>query len=376
MATRTKDYYDILGVAENATRDEIKKAYRTLAKQYHPDANPDDPQAGERFKEISEAHRILSEPEKRQQYDRMRKYGGLGGLGFGGARGARPAGGTAGGQGSRGGFRFEDISDMGGLGDLFSSIFDFGRKGQKKEERPGRGRNVEYLVEIPLKVAARGGKIRVTVPVHDECVACDGSGVAPGATLETCPECDGTGNVQFGQGGFAVTRPCPNCLGRGKVPSEPCPTCNGAGSVRSRRKISVNVPAGVDTGSKLRIPGQGQRGPGGAKPGDLILKFRVRDDRFFERDGLDLVCEVPINVAQALLGSKIRVRTIDGKRVVLRIPPGTQSGTTFRIRGQGVEKGEHRGDQLVRVNVDTPDELSDEGRKAAEALAQAEGLKY
>ncbi len=375
MATRTKDYYEVLGVAENASRDEIKKAYRKLAKKHHPDANPDDPAAAERFKEISEAHRILSDPEKRKQYDRMRKYGGLGGFGFGGAGGPRPGGPGGAGQAGRGGFRFEDISDMGGLGDLFSSIFDFGKK-EKRKGRPRRGRNVEYLVEIPLKVAARGGKLRVTVPIREECAGCDGSGLAPGATLETCPECQGTGNVQFGQGGFAVTRPCPNCLGRGKVPSEPCPACNGTGSVRSRRKISVNVPAGVDTGSRLRIPGQGERGPGGTKPGDLILKFRVKDHRFFERDGLDLVCEVPINVAQALLGSKIRVRTIDGKRVVLKVPPGTQSGTTFRIRGQGVEKGEQRGDQLVRVSVATPEELSEEGRKAAETLAQAEGLRY
>lgn len=373
MATRTKDYYDILGVAENASRDEIKQAYRKLAKKHHPDANPDDPQAAERFKEVSEAHRVLSDPEKRKQYDQMRKYGRLGGFGFGGRGAARPGGRPGAEPG--GGFRFEDISDLGGLGDLFSSIFDFGRKGQKRE-RPRRGRNVEYLVEIPLKVAARGGKIRVTVPIREECARCDGSGVAPGATLETCPECGGEGTVQFGQGGFAVTRPCPHCLGRGKIPSQPCPACDGSGSVRTRRKISVSVPAGVDTGSKLRVPGQGERGPGGTKPGDLILKFRVKDHRFFERDGLNLVCEVPLNVAQAMLGSRIRVRTIDGKRVVLRIPPGTQSGTTFRIRGQGVEKGEHRGDQLVRVRVETPDELSEEGRKAAEELARAQGLRY
>lgn len=368
MSPRTKNYYDILGVPENASRDELKKAYRKLAKQYHPDTNPDDPQAGEKFKEVSEAHRVLTDSKKRKQYDQMRKFGGFG---FG-PRGTGPREPMGAGHG----FGFEDISDVGGLGDLFSSIFDFGRRSAKREERPTRGRNVEYLVEISLKAAARGGKIRVTVPVNEECAACDGSGVAPGAKLEKCPECAGKGEIQFGQGGFAVTRPCPNCLGRGRIPSRPCPTCRGSGEVRSRRRISVNVPTGVESGSKLRIPGQGERGPRGGQAGDLILKFRVKEDRFFTREGLKLVCEVPINVAQALLGSRIRVRTIDGKKVVLRIPPGTQTGTTFRIRGQGVQKGETRGDQLVRVRVETPDELSDEGRQAAEKLAAAEELRY
>lgn len=366
MATRTKDYYDILGVAENATRDEIKKAYRRLAKQYHPDANPGNPAAAERFKEVSEAHRVLSDPEKRKKYDQLRKYGGLGAFTTGG-QGAGPAGGPR-------GFRFEDLSDLGGLGDIFSSIFDFGKKSPKKEG-PTRGRNVEYLVEIPLRTAARGGKVRVTVPLSEECATCNGSGAAPGTSLADCEECGGKGDVTFGQGGFSVTRPCPACLGRGRVPETPCSSCRGQGQVRTRKKLSVRVPAGVDTGSRLRLTGQGERGPGGGPAGDLIIKFQVQPDRFFKREGLDLVCEVPINVAQAMLGSKIKVRTIDGKRVVLKIPPGTQSGTTFRIRGQGVEKGETRGDQLVRVAVQTP-ELSDDGKRVVENLAVSEGLKY
>ncbi len=373
MATRAKDHYDTLGVAENASQEEIKKAYRGLAKKYHPDANPDDPSAEQRFKEVSEAYRVLSDPDRRKQYDQIRKYGGFGGMGF------RPRGGPAGagraGREGAGGFRFEDLSDLGGLGDVFSSIFDFGRRGQKREG-PRRGRNVEYLVEVPLKVAARGGKIRVSVPMSEECATCDGAGVAPGGTLQTCPECDGKGTVTFGQGSFAVSRPCPNCMGRGQIPTPPCPTCNGTGQVRTRRKISVRVPAGVDTGSRLRIPSQGERGPQGGPPGDLIIRFRVKDDPFFTRDGLDLIAEVPINIAQAVLGSRIRVRTVDGKKVVLRIPPGTQSGTTFRIRGQGVQKDSTRGDQLVRVTVTTPDELSEEGRRLTEELARTEGLKY
>jgi len=367
MATRAKDYYKILGVAENASDDEIKKAYRALAKKYHPDANPDDPSATDRFKEVAEANRVLSDAKKRKQYDQVRKYGGLGSFTQG-----RPQGGPAG----PGGFRFEDIQDMGGFGEIFSSIFDFGKKARPRSEGPRRGRNVEYLVEIPLKTAARGGRIRVTVPITEECAACDGSGAAPGTKLQNCSECGGSGNVTFGQGGFSVTRPCPACLGRGTLPEKPCNTCAGRGEVRTKRRISVKVPPGVEQDSKMRLTGQGERGPGGGPAGDLVIKFRVKDDRFFQREGLDLVCEVPINVAQAMLGSRIRVRTIDGKKVVLRIPAGTQGGTTFRVRGQGVLKDGSQGDQLVRIRVATPDELTDAGREAAEDLAAAEGLKF
>jgi molecular chaperone DnaJ len=368
MVTRTKDYYEILGVAEKASQEEIKKAFRGLAKKYHPDANPDDPEAGERFKQIGEAYRVLSDPDSRKKYDQMRKLGAFGDY----ARAARPG---AAGSGSRG-FRFEDIGDVGGIGDIFSSIFDFSRRARKERSGPQRGRNVEYLVEIPLRVAARGGKVKVNVSINEECAVCDGSGAAPGSGLETCEECKGQGTISFGQGGFAVTRPCPACLGRGHVPTQPCSACGGRGEVRTRRTISVNVPAGVDTGSKLRLSGQGERGPGGGPPGDLIIKFRVKPDSFFEREDLNLVVEIPINVAQAMMGSRVKVRTVDNKRVVLKIPPGTQSGTTFRIRGQGVHKGEKRGDQLVKVRIQVPDELSVEGRKALEELATAEGLKH
>ncbi len=364
MATRTKDHYETIGVAENATADEIKKAYRKLAKKYHPDANPGNPKASERFKEISAANGVLSDPEKRKKYDQIRKYGGLG------AFTSRPAGP---GGADPPGFKFDDL---GGIGDIFSSIFDFGgKKTAKKPGQPTRGRHVEYLVEISLKTAARGGKVRVTVPISEECGVCDGSGAQPGTPLEQCAECGGKGEVIFGQGGFSVTRPCPACLGRGQVPQTACATCRGRGQIRRKKKLSVNVPSGVETGSKIRLSGQGERGPGGGKSGDLIIKFRVKRDRFFTREGLHLACDVPINVAQAILGSRVKVRTIDGKKVVLTIPEGTQSGTTFRVRGQGVHKGEHRGDQLVRVTVETP-ELSDEGRRTLEALAEKEGLRH
>jgi molecular chaperone DnaJ len=222
----------------------------------------------------------------------------------------------------------------------------------------------------------RGGKVTVNVPVTEECATCDGSGAAPGSTLETCPQCDGRGSVSFGQGGFSVNRPCPECMGRGQTPSDPCRVCRGQGQVRSRRKLKVDIPAGVRDGSKVRISGQGERGPGGGPSGDLIIRVRVKDDPFFEREGLNLVCEVPINLAQALLGSRIKVRTVEGKKVVLRIPPGTQTGTSFRVRGQGVQKGDRRGDQLVRVKIQVPEELGEEGREAAEDLAEAEGMRY
>jgi molecular chaperone DnaJ len=376
MATATKDFYKLLGVAENASSDEIKKAYRKLAKQYHPDANPNDPAAADRFKEVSEAYSVLSDDSKRKQYDQLRKYGGLGGLG-----GFRPGGGAApgGGGGTSETFTFEDLGGLGGLGDIFGSIFDFGRRrggGAGRAQAPERGQNVDYAVEIPFETAVRGGKISVTVPLSEPCTTCGGSGAAPGTTPTTCPECKGSGTVVFGQGGFAVTRPCPACYGRGTIPTTPCPTCQGQGQVRTQRQLQVTVPAGVDTGSKLRIPEQGETGPGGGTRGDLIITFRVKPHRFFSRDGLDINCTVPINIAQATLGSKVRVRTVDGKHVVLRIPASTQPGTRFRIRGQGVEKGGRRGDQYVRIEVRVPERLDSEEESLLREFARAAELKY
>lgn len=377
MATQSKDFYRILGVAENASADEIKKSYRKLAKKYHPDANPNDASAAERFKEVSEAYSVLSDDDKRKQYDQMRKLGAFGGGmpgGFGRGGASRPGGPGA---GAPGGFDFEDIGDIGGLGDLFGSIFDLGkRRGGARPAGPQRGESVEYTVEVPFETAVRGGKRTITVPVTEDCATCGGSGARPGTDLTTCPECKGRGTIVFGQGGFAVSRPCPACYGKGKIPTDPCPTCAGQGQVRQQRQIQVTVPAGVDTGSKVRIPGQGAKGPGGGPAGDLVVTFRVQPDRFFTREGMDIHCTVPINMAQATLGSRIRVRTVDGKKVVLRVPPGTQSGTRFRIKGQGVEKGGERGDQYVRVNVTVPEQLGEREQKLMEEFAEAAGLKY
>ena len=378
-----KDYYNILGVPEGAAQDDIKKAYRKLAKKYHPDANAGDPAASDKFKEVGEAYAVLSDEAKRKQYDTMRRNP-FGNFGFGGA-GARPgsprpgSGGTA--HPGDAGFTFEDLGDLGGLGDIFSSIFD--RGGKRKQQRAGgpgartvRGRDVEYLVEIAFGVAVRGGKVQLTVPMTDDCNVCNGTGAAPGARLQTCSECRGTGNVTFGQGGFAVSRPCPACLGRGQVPSERCSACNGSGQVSADRQIVLTVPAGVDNGSKLRLSGQGEKGGAGAAPGDLLITFKVQPHHFFRRDGLDIHCTVPINVAQATLGSKIRVRTVDDRKVALKVPPGTQSGTRFRIPGQGVEKSGRRGDQYVQVKVEVPAKLTEEQERMMKEFAEAGGLKY
>jgi molecular chaperone DnaJ len=370
----TKDYYQILGVAESASADEIKKAYRKLAKQFHPDANQNDPTAAERFKEVGEAYAVLHDPDRRKQYDQMRRMGPFSGFDPRARAEGRAGGfGTPGGQGMH--FTVDDLGDIGGLGDLFSSIFDFGRK-RKPRAGPHKGAPLEYAVEIPFRTAARGGTITVSVPVTEECAVCGGTAAAPGARTAICAECGGSGTVSFGQGGFAVNRPCPACYGRGEIPAEPCPACAGRGVVRDDRRIRLRVPAGVDTGSKLRLSGQGERGEGGGPPGDLLVTFQVQADPFFRRQGLDVHCTVPINIAQAALGSKIRVRTVDGKRATVRVPPGTQSGTKLRIPGHGIEKGGRRGDQYVQLKITVPETLGPDEERLMREFAEAAQLKY
>ncbi len=355
-----KDYYRTLGVPEAATADEIKKAYRRLAKKYHPDRNQGDKAAGERFKEISEAHSVLSDAEKRTQYDRLRKYGA-----FAGGAPRSPRGGGAGPN-----VKFEEFGGFGGLGDLFSSIFG----GEGKKPDTGRGESVEVVVTIPFRVAALGGKVPVTVPVTESCPTCHGSGAAPGAQFTTCAECKGSGQVSFGYGGFAVKRPCPACRGKGRIPSQRCGTCQGAGDVRVEKRLMIDVPPGTDDGTRLRLKEQGPRGASGA--GDLIVAFQVEPDRFFARDGLDVICRVPINVVQATLGTRLKVRTVDGKHVVLKVPPGTQPGKKFRIKGQGIEKNGARGDQLVEVEIGVPGKLTPDQEAKLKAFADAAGLRY
>src|SRR5580765_8278000 len=375
----TKDFYSVLGVGSGASQDEIKKAYRKLAKKYHPDANASDPKAAERFKEISEANNVLGDPAKRKQYDEMRRLGafdgGFGGFGGGSSRGAGARGAGAGGQTIN--FQDFDIGGLGGLGDLFSSMFGGGDTRESARQRgPEKGQTVEATLDIPFRTAARGGKVPIELEVSEECPTCHGTGAAPGASLRICPESNGRGVISFGQGGFAVNRTCPVCLGRGQVPTEPCPTCHGSGDVRVKRKVLINVPAGVDTGSKIRLKGEGGKGPQGGPAGDLIITFNVLPDKFYRRDGLDVIATVPLNIAQAILGTKISVKTLDGKKVAIKIPPGTPSGKRFRVRGQGIEKGDKKGDLIVEVQIQVPEKLSEEQEKMMKEFAESGGMKY
>lgn len=372
---QSKDFYAVLGVSSTATQDEIKKAYRKLAKKYHPDANANDPKAAERFKEISEANNVLGDAAKRKQYDDMRRLGAFGG-GMGGFSpgGARPGG--FGGGASTINFQDFDIGGLGGLGDLFSSMFGGAARSPGRSRGPEKGQSIETTLEIPFRTAARGGKVPVELEVTEECPTCHGNGAEPGTNLKTCPECNGRGVVSFGQGGFAVNRPCPVCLGRGQVPTQPCHTCKGSGEFRARKKVLITVPSGVDTGSRIRLKGQGGKGAGNGPPGDLLITFNVKADRFYRRDGLDIIAPVTINIAQATLGTKINVALLDGKKVALKIPAGTASGKRFRVKGQGIAKGGQKGDLIVELSIAVPEKLSEEQERMMKEFAEAGGLKY
>ncbi len=372
---QSKDFYAVLGVSSSASQDEIKKAYRKLAKKNHPDANTNDPKAAERFKEISEANNVLSDPHKRKQYDDMRRLGafgaGVGGFSHGGGR---PGG--FGGGATTINFQDFDIGGLGGLGDLFSSMFGGSARSPGRSRGPEKGQSIETMLDIPFRTAMLGGKVPVELEVNEECGTCHGNGAAPGTPLKICPECNGRGVVSFGQGGFAVNRPCPVCLGRGQIPAERCKTCNGTGEVRARKKVLISVPAGVDTGSRIRLKGQGGKGAGNGPPGDLLITFTVKPDRFYRRDGLDIIAPVSINIAQATLGTKINVALLAGKKVAVKIPAGTPSGKRFRVKGQGIAKGTHKGDLIVDVSIAVPEKLSEEQQRMMREFADSGGMKY
>ncbi len=365
-----RDYYSVLGVASTATAEELKKQYRRLAKQYHPDANQGDATASDRFKEISEAYGVLGDATKRTQYDEMRRLGAF--------EAARPRAGStrssAGAPGS-GSFKFEDfdVGGLGGLGDLFGTMFG-GRGGRARAAEAGP--SVETTLDVPFRVAAMGGKLPITLEVAEGCGSCNGNGAAPGARMQPCQECSGRGTISFGQGSFSVNRPCPACLGRGTTPSVPCPACQGSGDVRTRKKVMITVPAGTDSGAKVRLKGQGGRGRNGGAAGDLLITFTVMPDSLFRRDGLDLVVGVPVNIAQATLGSKVTVPTLRESSVSLRVPPGTPSGKRFRIRGQGISREGRAGDLIAEVQIVAPTSLTPEQRTLMEQFATASGLAY
>lgn len=347
-----KDFYSILGVPESASDDDIKKAYRKLAKKYHPDANPGDKQAEARFKEISEAHEILSDAEKRAQFDQMRRFGG----GFGGAR---PGAGFG-----AGGVRFEDLSSIfgesGGLGsfaDIFSSIFGdnvggFGAGfGRGRSRRPVRGDDLYTDIVIPFSTALNGGRVKVRLNVNERCHVCGGSGSVPGSSGRTCPDCGGRGVISFTQGNFAVSRPCPRCLGRGIISGESCRSCDGTGSIGKNRELSVRIPAGIESGKKIRLRGLGNPGLNGGHPGDLYLRVDVSSHPFFWRHGLNIHCRITLSTDQARRGTKIRVRTISGKKAELKIPTGTRAGAKFRMKGLGIAVKDSKGDQIVEIDI-------------------------
>jgi molecular chaperone DnaJ len=373
-----KDFYNVLGVSEKATGDEIKKQYRRLAKQHHPDSNKGDAKSAERFKEISEAYQVLSDDKKRAQYDEMRRLGAFDSMSSraqprGGSRagGARPRGASGAGSASYDDF---DVGGIGGLGDLFSSMFGGGAGRQQRPSGPEQGQSVETTLDIPFKTAALGGKVPIELELNEECVTCRGSGAAPGAKILACPECGGRGTISFGQGGFAVNRPCPMCLGKGSVPSEKCPTCGGAGATRSTKKVNITVPSGVDSGSKIRLKGQGGRGVRGGPAGDILITFNVKPDEMWGREGLDLIVHSPVNIAQATLGSKVTVETLDEKTVSIKIPAGTPGGKRFRVRGQGIAKDGKRGDLIVELSVTVPERLTEKQADLMKKFAEEAGL--
>lgn len=381
------DYYQTLGVSETASIDEIKKAYRKLAKKYHPDANPNDRQAEAKFKEISEAYGVLSDQAKRQQYDTIRKYGtSFGGQGQGGFQGA-----------SGEGFSFDDIMSMFGQGgrqgngragnaqgfgsfaDIFSSLFGgqgggFGDYESQTTSMPQKGSDILTDIEIPFEEAVNGGQRSFRINIEQACDACGGSGVTPGSQTTTCPECNGRGHVTFFQGSFAVSRPCPRCLGRGKIVGNPCRKCAGRGKIFGPKTINVKIPKGVESGQKIRLKGLGNPGQNGGPAGDLYLKIAISGHEFFWREGKDIYCLVPINIKQAVLGGKVTVRTITGQ-VELAIPPGTSSGQKFRLKGQGLTLDGNRGDQYVEVKIEIPKTLTSEQKQLFEQFANKMDLK-
>ncbi|HEX3242525.1 MAG TPA: molecular chaperone DnaJ [Solirubrobacterales bacterium] len=355
-----EDLYKVLGVSKKATDDEIKKAYRKLARQYHPDRNPDDPKAEERFKEVQGAYDTLSDPEKRKQYDAGGGMFGGFGRGPGGAgQGAGPFGPGAG----AGGFGAD-------LGDIFSNIFS--RGGGRAEPQQPRGRDLETETMLSFDQAINGAQVSVTVPKQERCPTCHGSGAKPGTSPITCPRCEGRGIDSQSQGFFSISQPCPQCGGAGQSIEDPCPTCGGSGLTQQTKRYRVNIPAGVRDGTRIRLAGKGEAGPRGGEPGDLYVVTRVATSPVFRRlDDGNLEVTVPITVTEAIQGGTIEVPTLDGTKKI-KVPQGTRHGTIQRLRGEGAPKrgGRGRGDIRYRLEIEIPQKLSKEQREAVETLAE------
>ncbi len=346
-----RDYYEVLGVSRDVTEEDLKKAYRKLALRFHPDKNPGDREAEERFKELSEAYQILCDGERRAQYDRFGHAAfEQGGAGFDFTAG------------------FEDI-----LGDLFGDFFGTGRT-RGGRNRPRRGQDLQYRLDLTFEEAARGVEKTISVPRLTPCETCGGRGAKPGTQPTVCPTCRGSGQIRFQQGFFSIAKSCGECGGQGNVITNPCTDCRGAGARRKVHTLNVKIPGGVDTGSRLKLRGEGESGGSGGQPGDLYVVVQVAEHALFVRDGVDVVCEVPVSFAQAALGTEIEVPTLEGTAKV-KVPAGTQSGHLVRLRGRGVPDlgGYGNGDQVVRIVVETPRKLSAKQRELLEEFARLAG---
>jgi molecular chaperone DnaJ len=357
--TTSKNLYDVLGVAKSASPEEIKKAYRKLAREFHPDRNPGNKEAEERFKEVQGAYDVLSDQDKRQQYET-----------FGSADGRMRGPGGAGPD--FGGIRFEDIDFGGGIGDFLGGIFNRGRgAGAQGRAQGQRGADLEASVNLSFEDALRGIEAKIPVDAQQACSECGGSGARPGTAPIVCPECRGRGVVSESQGLFALSQPCPRCRGNGTVIEEPCPRCHGTGRERRTKRYTVKIPAGVKDGSRIRLKGKGEAGTGGGAAGDLYVVTRVAESPLFKRRGdADLVVEIPITYPEAALGANVQVPTPDGERVTLKVKPGTQDGTLLRVRGRGAPrlKGGGQGDLLARVKLSVPRKVTKAEREALENL--------
>ena len=353
-----RDFYEVLGIQKNASKDDIKKAYRKLAIQYHPDKNPGDKQAEEKFKEATEAYEVLADDRKKQAYDQF-GFAGIEGMG-----GPSPQDFS---QAFRG---FEDI--FGDFSGIFDTIFG-GGSGGRRGHGPRHGSNLRYDIEIPFKDAVFGTKVEIQYNKSDTCAPCKGSGAAQGTGRKVCPTCKGTGQIRQSAGFFSMASPCRACGGQGEIIEKPCRECGGSGTQKKRQKIMVNIPPGVENGRRMVIHSQGDAGPAGGPPGDLYVFIRVKPHVFFERQADDLYCAIPISVTQASLGADIQVSTLEGKTIKLKVPSGIQNGKLLRIRDEGVPSSSgRRGNLYIKMMVQVPSKLSRRGRELMEELARVE----
>lgn len=355
-----RDYYEVLGIPKGGSKEDIKRAYRKLAVKYHPDRNQDNPEAEEKFKEATEAYEVLSDEKKRQTYDQF-GFAGLEGMG-GGA-----------GQNSSAFRDFEDIfGDFGGIFDSFFGGGGGGRRSQGGRSARMRGADLRYDMDISFKDAVFGTKVEVSYARQASCKTCNGSGAENGGGKKVCSTCGGSGQVRRSSGFFSIAQPCPSCRGEGSVIENPCRSCQGTGSVKKNQTIKVTIPAGIDQGKRINIPGQGDAGQNGGPPGDLYVYIRVKPHKFFEREGNDLYCAMPISFTQAALGTELNIKTLDEKTVRLKVPAGTQNGKIFRLRGEGVphlHAEGRRGDFYIKIQVEVPSKLNGKAKSLIKDLA-------